>query len=138
MSKGKIALVCFVVICAMGVYWIQARSQRSPMLSTYSQFLDYVRGGRVANIVITETNTGPARAVFKLKAGDTLQTVLPSAYRDSLLTILDKQVSVEIRDGSAAVLRLLTNAFPFLLLLAVWMVLMARIAPNGPRRLRLG
>ena len=26
MSEGKIALVCFVLICAMGVYWIRSAS----------------------------------------------------------------------------------------------------------------
>jgi hypothetical protein len=46
----------------------------------------------------------------------------------------DKLVNIEIQGSSSGPLRPIVNAAPFLLLLAVWIFLVIRKFPNGPRQ----
>jgi len=55
-----------------------------------------------------------------------------------MVAMQDKVVNLEIRDSSSGSLRLFKNAAPFLLLLGVWIFLMIRKFPNGPRQGVLG
>jgi ATP-dependent Zn protease len=77
-------------------------------------------------------------AVLTLREDAYGVTVLPSDYKDALMTMQDKLVNVEIRDSSSGLLQLFSNATPFLLLLGVWIFLMIRKFPNGPRQGFLG
>lgn len=133
-SKTKLAIVCALLACVLAAVWLAAT--RKPHLTnyTYSQFLDQVRNGQVSDAIIIGTNSGAAITTFHLKNGQSAQTVLPSEYRDALRAMQDKLVNIEIRDASSEPRRILLNATPFLLLLAVWIVLMIWKFPNGPRR----
>lgn len=92
-----------------------------------------MQSGRVAGVVIFADGPGAAEASCRLTDGSSMRTVLPADYRDALATMQQHAVNVEIRDSAAAPLRLLLNASPFLILLAVWLVLLLRGFPNGPR-----
>lgn len=137
MSKPKIAILCAVLMCTVGVVWLATANRRSLTNLTYSQFLQEVRMGQVASVILIERNSGAVQATCKLKAGNTVQTVLPSHYKDALMAMQDRQVNIEIR-GSSEPLRLLMNATPFLLLLGVWIFLMIRKLPNSPRQTLTG
>jgi ATP-dependent Zn protease len=132
-SKAKIATICAVLIGVAGVWWMATASQRSLPRLTYSQFLERVQAGQIALAIVTDSNSGAMQAICRLKDGTAVRTVLPSDYRDALVAMLDKQVNVEIRDSSSEPLRLLIKATPFFLLLGVWIFLMIRKFPNGPR-----
>jgi ATP-dependent Zn protease len=105
---------------------------------TYSQFLEKVRTGQIASVIIMGSNSGAIQAHCRLKDGEAVGTVLPSDYRDAMVAMQDKMVDVEIRDSFSNFLRLFTNAAPFFLLLTVWIFLMIRKFPNGPRQSVLG
>lgn len=137
-SKAKIAIFCAVLICVAGVLWMATASQRSLATVTYSQFLERVRTGQIAGVIVMGSNSGATQAICRLKDGNAVRTVLPSDYRDAMLAMQDKLVNVEIRDSSSGALQLFTNASPFLLLLGVWIVLVIRKSPNGPWRSVLG
>lgn len=137
-SKGKIAITCAVLIGVAGVLWMATASQRSLTTITYSQLLDQVLSGQVASVVVIGSNSGAVEATCGLKEGKTVRTVLPSDYRDALVAMRDKLVNIEIRDASSEPLRYLINATPFLLLLGVWILVMFRKFPNGPRQGGLG
>ena len=137
-SKAKIAIVCSVVICLGGVLWMATVSQRSQTKLTYSQFLEQVRAGQVASVIVIGGNSGAIQATGRLKNGNTVRTVLPPAYRDAMVVMQDNMVNVEIRDSSSGPLRLLMNATPFFLLFGVWIFLMIFKFPKGPRRRVLG
>lgn len=136
-SKARIAIVCAIVIFLAGVMWTTA-SRSGPKTLTYSQFLEQVRGGQVAGVILTGSNSGATQATCRLKNGSTVRTVLPSDYKDALMTMQDKRVDIEIRDSSSGPLQFFINATPFFLLLGVWIVLMIRTFPNGPRQGILG
>jgi len=138
MNSRAVAIICAVLICVAGVLWMAAAGQRSLTTLTYSQFLEKVRTGQVASVIIMGSNSGAVHATCRLKDGNALQTVLPSDYKDAMAAMQDKLVNVEIRDSSSGSLRLFKNAAPFFLLLGVWIFLMIRKFPNGPRQGVLG
>ena len=130
-SKAKIATICAVLICVAVVLWMATTSQRSLTTVTYSQFLEKVRTGQIASVIVMGGNSGATQAICRLKDGNPVRTVLPSDYRDALVEMQDKLVNVEIRDSSSGPLRLVLNATPFLLLLGVWIFLAIRKLPDG-------
>lgn len=133
-SKAKITIICAVLICVAGVLWMATTSQRSLTTLTYSQFLEKVRTGQIASVIVMGSDSGAIQAICRLKDGNAVRTVLPSDYRDAMVAMQDKLVNVEIRDSSSGPLRLFINATPFFLLLGVWIFLMIRKFPNGPGR----
>jgi cell division protease FtsH len=131
-GKTKLALACAALVAAAGIVF-NANSGRALPTLTYSQFLDEVRSGQVASTVITAGASGATQATCRLKDGRTARTVLPAHYNDVLATMLQQRVNVEIRDGSLEPLRLFLNAAPFLILLAVWLILFRKFR-NGSLR----
>jgi ATP-dependent Zn protease len=132
-SKAKIAIICVVVICLASVL-LTSGSRRGPTMMTYSEFVAQVRAGRVASATVIGSNSGATQATCHLKDGNTVGTVLPSDYRDAMAAMQDKLVNIEIQGSSSGPLRPIVNAAPFLLLLAVWIFLVIRKFPNGPRQ----
>ena len=136
-SKTKIAIACAVVICLAGLLWTTGSRSGLTKL-TYSEFLEQVRAGHVARVTIIGSNSGSTEATCHLKDSSTVGTVLPSDYRDAMVAMQDKLVNIEIKDSSSGPLRPIVNAVPFLLLLGVWIFLVVRKFPNGPRQRVLG
>jgi ATP-dependent Zn protease len=130
-SKTRIAIISVVLICVAGVFWTTATKPRSLPTMTYSQFLEKVRSGEIAGVIVMGSDSAAIQAICRLKDGTEVQTYLPADFRDAMLTMQDKLVNVEIRDSSGGFLRLLLNAMPFLLLLGVWIFLMIYKNPNG-------
>jgi len=135
-SKTKIAMICAALICVAGVVWMATASRPSLTTLTYTQFLERVRTGQVASVVVMGSNSGALQSICRLKDGNTVQTVLPSDYRDAMVIMQDNLVNVEIRDASSRYLGLFTNATPFFLLLGIWIFLVIRKFPKGPRLCR--
>ena len=131
MNSKVVAIICAVLICAAGILWMATAGQRSVTTLTYSQFIEKVRTGQIASVIVMGSNSGAVQAMCQLKDGNTERTVLPSDYREAMAAMQDKLVNVEIRDSSSEPLRLLINATPFLLLLGIWIFLMVRKFPNG-------
>src|SRR6201986_4729574 len=93
--------------------------------ATYSEFLQRVQAGDVANAtIVVAARSGADQIDYTLKNGKRVKTVVPSDDREALAAMRDKLVNVEIRDASSSPFRLLVNATPFLLLLAFWVVMM--------------
>jgi ATP-dependent Zn protease len=136
-SKVKIAIVCAVAICLAGVLWTTG-SRRGLTKLTYSEFLEQVRAGQIASVTVIGNNSGATEATCHFKDGNTVRTVLPSDYTDAMVAMQDKLVNIEIQDSSSGPLRPIVNAVPFLLLLGVWIFLLIRGFPNGPRQGILG
>jgi ATP-dependent Zn protease len=104
---------------------IVVRQGRSQPKITYSEFMTRVQAGEVAKATIeVAARSGADQIDYTLKNGSRVKTVVPSDDREALAAMREKLVNVEIRDASSSPLRLLANASPFLLLLAVWVVMM--------------
>jgi len=131
MDSNRKSLLMWVVLVLVAVALfaaIRTSGPGGPKVS-YSHFLEQVEDGQVAGVTITSGGSGAARAMAALKDGTTVRTVLPRDYRDVLAVLQARLVNVEIQESPAA-LDTLVNASPFLLLLALWIILMNRMRNN--------
>ena len=88
-SRAKIAIFCAVLICVAGVLWMATARRHSLTMVTYSQFLERVRTGQIASVILMGSNSGATEAICRLKDGNAVRTVLPSNYRDALVAMQD-------------------------------------------------
>jgi cell division protease FtsH len=120
-SRNKIvtALLGAALLCALILIWSVAGGRERQSTISYSQFLQQVQAGRVAEVKILADNSGADDARVRLKDGTTTNTVLPSHYSAALQAMQQAMVNVEIQDASNSPMRLALNATPFLILLAI-------------------
>jgi ATP-dependent Zn protease len=134
-SKTKIvtafgaALLCAVILIRL----FTGQRESQPAI-TYTQFIQEVQAGRVMEVKIAAGNSGPDAANVRLKNGATVRTLLPLDYSGALATMQQAMVNVEIQDASTSPGRLLINAAPFLILLAIWVYFMTIGRPLLGRR----
>jgi ATP-dependent Zn protease len=125
-ARIKIALLSAALIVAAAVLWTVAGSRPGPTNITYTQFLQRVQAGQVAEVKIVAGDSGSSPATARLKDGRTVRTVLPSHYSPALAILEERLVDVEIQSASSQPLGILANATPFLLLLGLWVFLMTK------------
>ena len=124
-SKNKITLaVLTAIICAVILIWAVAGKRGGEPTISYSQFLQQVEAGRVAEVKIWAGDSGADDARVWLKDGTIARTVLPLHYSVALDAMQRAAVNVVIQDASTNPMRLLINAIPFLILLAIWIFFM--------------
>jgi ATP-dependent Zn protease len=121
-KKLSLGGVAIAVIAAL--LWFSPGRVNRPPGSTYSQFLQEVRTGKVESVSIAPGNLGASPATYRLKDGKTARTVLPSNYRDALATMQDGAVNINIQESTWWPI---ANMIPFLLLVAVWLFMMGRL-----------
>ncbi len=122
--KVRTAAVLAALLIAAAAVWMILGSHRTQPTITYTQFIERVRAGQVAGVEIAAGDRGASQATIRFKNGSTGRTVLPFDYSAALALLEEQLVIVEIQDASTSPGRLLLNATPFFLLLAVWVVLM--------------
>lgn len=127
-NKITIAVLAAALICAVIIWFLFGRRGPESTMS-YSQFLQQVQAGRVAEVIIAADNSGADAASVRLKDGTTARTVLPSHYSVALEAMQRAMVNVVIQDASTKPTRLVINAAPFLILLAVWIFFMTTGRP---------
>jgi ATP-dependent Zn protease len=128
----KAAFFAVLLVVAVMIGWIVMASRPNQHVISYTQFLQQVEAGQIADVRIASGNSRPSRATIRLKDGETGRTVLPPDYSASLALLESHLVNVEIQDASTDPVRFLVNATPFLLLLGVWVYFMT----TGRRFLR--
>jgi cell division protease FtsH len=124
-NKIKIAVFAAALIGALFLAWIVGDRRGGQSTISYSQFLQQVQAGRVAEVKIWADNSGADAASVRLKDGTIARTVLPSHYSVALDAMQRAMVNVVIQDASTNPIRLVINAAPFLILLAFWILFMA-------------
>jgi cell division protease FtsH len=124
-SKAKLTIALGVALLgAVALIWAIAVRPAGQSTMSYSQFLQQVETGRVAEVKISAGNSGADAAKVRLKDGATTQTVLPADYSVALAAMQQRMVNVEIQDAGVNSIGLALNAIPFLILLAFWILLM--------------
>ena len=137
-SNPKHIVFAVLIGLAVVVLWMVMENTRGQAKKvTYSHFLQQVRAGNVAEVVILANGSAPSQTTCGLKDGNVVRTVLPSDYREAIAVMEEKLVNIEIQDSSSGWLHLLAKAAPFLLLLAFWVFMMQRMQ-KGPRSGSLG
>lgn len=125
----RIALLGAALLGALLLAWAVGARRGDDSTISYSQFLQQVEAGRVAEVIIAADNSGADAASVRLKDGTTARTVLPSHYSVALEAMQRGMVNVVIQDVSTKPTRLVINAAPFLILLAVWIFFMTTGRP---------
>jgi len=130
-------LVIWAVVLAVVVYFFmplyRTRVPREEI--PYSQFLEYIRAGQV-----TEVTIGEDSVVGKLRSGQSFRTFVPpgdSSYI-GLLQAKGVEIFVEPKSRSNLWPNLLSTMLPFLLLLALWMLMLRQAQSGGNQAMSFG
>ena len=121
MRKILIAAAVLVIALVVALTGVLHRGSRN--IISYTQFIQRVQAGDVSDVTIQD-DVRSSRATIRLKNGEVSHAILPADYSLALKILQNKLVNVEIQDAASNPYRILAHAAPFLLLLAVWCVLM--------------
>lgn len=95
---------------------------------SYTRFLEHVRAGEVTKAVMTNEG-GTMQVNANLRDGRAMRSSLPSDFRQELALMMERSVDVEIAPRGPS----FYNAIPFLLLVAVWLVMFTKMRNSGAK-----
>src|SRR5215831_15055217 len=102
---------------------------------TFTQFMDKVQEGQVAEVNITGNEVHGLYQNRQLG----LHTFIPPNYPDVYKLMNDKKVNVNIKDSSSGNwISILLNASPFIVLLGFWIFMMRQMQSGGNKALSFG
>jgi cell division protease FtsH len=127
MTSNVNKLIFWVVIICLAVilYTVVGRGKGKPEVNlAFSQFLSEVEAGRVKSVKISGTEV---RGQFVDDSQGPLRTLIPANYPKVYEILTAKNVAIEMQESTNGTLvSLLVNAIPFVLLLALWILALAR------------
>ncbi len=125
-------LLAFVAVLLYAV--VRSGRGRVEQPITFSDFLTQVDNGRVKSVTITGTEV---KGVYNDNLG--LKTQMPVNFPDVYRKLLDKGVTIEMKDASSGnYMSLLFNVIPFVLLLGFWIFMMRQMQSGGNKALSFG
>jgi len=131
LAKNLLLWVVILVVVMSVFQSFSSRGRAQPELQ-YSEFLTQVKQGNVAEVVIDGPNIRG-----ELKGGSRFTTISPETDNRSMVgTLLDNEVKFtgSVPKETPLLLQLLFNAFPILLLIAVWVYFMRQMQGGGGGR----
>jgi cell division protease FtsH len=131
LAKNLLLWVVILVVL-ISVFQSFANRGRGQQPVAYSDFLEQVKQGQVAEVRIAGD-----LIVGELKGGTRFETISPETDNRSMVgTLIDNNVKFtgELPKGTPWPLQLLFNAFPILLLIAVWVYFMRQMQGGGAGR----
>ncbi len=131
LAKNLLLWVVILVVLMSVFQSFTSRSQQQPELA-YSEFMSQVQQGNVAEVLIE----GPSIR-GKMKGGSSFRAVSPETDNSAMVGELlknDVKFSGSLPRETPILLQLLFNAFPILLLIAVWVYFMRQMQGGGGGR----
>ncbi|MFA5940278.1 MAG: ATP-dependent zinc metalloprotease FtsH [Sinimarinibacterium sp.] len=131
LAKNLLLWVVILVVLMSVFQSFSSRSRTQPELA-YSEFMSQVEQGNVAEVAIS----GPTIR-GELKGGSRFVTISPETDNRAMVgSLLENKVkfSGELPKETPWILQLLFNAFPILLLIAVWVYFMRQMQGGGGGR----
>ncbi len=128
LAKNLLLWVVILVVM-MSVFQGFSGSKASTPELAYSDFLTQVRQGNVTDVVIQDQVIRG-----KLQSGSPFTTISPETDNRSMIgTLIDNNVKFDgaVPRQTPVLLQLLFNAFPILLLIAVWIYFMRQMQGGG-------
>jgi cell division protease FtsH len=126
------------MICTAFLLWnvVKSGSPGREKTYTFTQFMEEVQNGNVAEITIQNGN----QVGGKLKNGNAVfHTTIPANYPDIYKALQDQKVSIDIKEANSNNwVTLLVNASPFILLIAFWIFMMRQMQTGGNKALSFG
>jgi cell division protease FtsH len=136
-SNLKTLIFWVVLICVAVLLFTVVRTGQGPKEEqiTFTQFLDKVQEGQVAEVNITGNEVHGMYQNHQLG----LHTFVPANYPDIYNLLRDKKVNVNIKDASSGNwISILLNASPFIVLLGFWIFMMRQMQSGGNKALSFG
>ena len=131
LAKNLLLWVVILVVLMSVFQSFTSRSQQQPELA-YSEFMSQVQQGNVAEVVIEGQSIRG-----KMKSGSSFRAVSPETSNSAMVGELlqnDVKFSGSLPRETPILLQLLFNAFPILLLIAVWVYFMRQMQGGGGGR----
>ncbi len=128
LAKNMLLWVVILVVL-MGVFQTFNGRGHSATNLAYSDFLAQVKQGNVSNVVIEQQNISG-----DLKGGGKFTAVSPETSNSAMIgTLIENNVKFDgqLPKETPLLLQLLFNAFPILLLIAVWVYFMRQMQGGG-------
>jgi cell division protease FtsH len=121
------------------LFWsVSSRIQQKETQLTFSDFMDQVDRGNVAEVTITGT-AGGSQVMGKLKNGESIRTFAPPQYEALVEKLLAQgvEVSAQEANGSSWIAHLI-NWFPILIMVGFLVFFMRQMQGSGNRALSFG
>ncbi len=131
LAKNLLLWVVILVVLMSVFQSFTSRSQQQPELA-YSEFMSQVQQGNVAEVLIEG-----ASIRGKMKGGSSFRAISPETDNSAMVGELlknDVKFSGSLPRETPILLQLLFNAFPILLLIAVWVYFMRQMQGGGGGR----
>ncbi len=128
LAKNMLLWVVILVVL-MGVFQTFNGRGHSATNLAYSDFLAQVKQGNVSNVIIEQQNISG-----DLKGGGKFTSVSPETSNSAMIgTLIENNVKFDgqLPKETPLLLQLLFNAFPILLLIAVWVYFMRQMQGGG-------
>ncbi|MDR7435757.1 MAG: ATP-dependent metallopeptidase FtsH/Yme1/Tma family protein, partial [Armatimonadota bacterium] len=130
-------LVIWAIVLAVVVYFFMPlyRTKIPREEIPYSQFLEYIRAGQIAEVTIGEDSV-----VGKLRSGQSFRTFVPPGDTSYIGLLQAKGVEIFVEPKSRSNLwpNLLSTMLPFLLLLGLWMLMLRQAQSGGNQAMSFG
>ena len=121
------------------LFWsVSSRLQKEETQLTFSNFMEYVDRGSVADVTITGSSAG-SQIVGTLTNGDSIRTFAPPQYESLVDKLLAQGVEVSARDANgSSVWAHLINWTPIIIMIAFLVFFMRQMQGSGNRALSFG
>ncbi len=138
-STVKSVVLWVVLIAAVVLLWQMMKvgeGQGHEQEVNFSTFMSQAETGAINSVTVTGNDV---HGTLKGKNGQEFHTIIPNNYPDLYKTLQDKGVSVTIKPPSnTSWLSILFNAFPIILIVALWIFMMRQMQSGGNKALSFG
>jgi cell division protease FtsH len=133
-STFKTVMLWMSLLAVIFLAWHFAQIQKKETSLKFSDFMQQVEAGQVAEVTITGSEIKG-----KTQTHEAFRTVAPLGYDKLVDTLLARRVQVNYQsDQSSAWATILINALPFVLLIAFWIFFMRQMQSGGNKALSFG
>ncbi len=138
-STMKNLMFWMVAALLIMLFWsVSSRIQQNENQLTFSNFMEYVDRGSVAEVTITGSSAG-SQIVGTLNNGDPIRTFAPPQYESLVDKLLAQGVEVSARDANgSSVWAHLINWTPIIIMIAFLVFFMRQMQGSGNRALSFG
>jgi len=138
-STMKNLMFWMVAALLIMLFWsVSSRIQQKEKQLTFSDFMEQVDRGSVAEVTITGSSAG-SQIVGTLKNGDPIRTFAPPQYVTLVDKLLSQGVEVSARDANgSSVWAHLINWTPIIIMIAFLVFFMRQMQGSGNRALSFG
>ena len=138
-STMKNLMFWMVAALLIMLFWsVSSRIQQKEEQYTFSDFMEYVDRGNVAEVTITGSSAG-SQIVGTLNNGNAFRTFAPPQYESLVDKLLAQGVEVSARDANgSSVWAHLINWTPIIIMIAFLVFFMRQMQGSGNRALSFG